>query len=163
MTIFCAYRCIFKHSLALFFGLTVLIYTFSTQCVNNSGHSVRAVSLEAQGIHGVVRADLRDAFPEPPSVRDRLLEGLRGRAALDLDGDNIRAGNVRGQVLVSVKGLDPAVDVEAGMAPGKNPLGLFRAKQLLADKIGQHLAGKDPGQTPTSSTPPSVTRKWRCT
>jgi len=109
----------------------------------------------------LVRADLSDAFPDPPDVRDRLLEGLPGQAALDRDGDNVRAGNVRGQVLVSVKGLDSAVDVEAGMAPGKNPLGLFLAKQLLADKIGQHLAGEDPSQTPTSSTPPAVMRGCR--
>jgi hypothetical protein len=39
------------------------------------------------------------------------------------------------------------VDVEAGVPPGEDPLGPFRAQQLLADKIGQHLAGEDPGET----------------
>jgi hypothetical protein len=35
------------------------------------------------------------------------------------------------------------VDIEAGVPPGKNALGPFRAQQLLADKIGRHLAGED--------------------
>ena len=36
-----------------------------------------------------------------------------------------------------------AVDIEAGVPPGENALGPFRAQQLLADKIGRHLAGED--------------------
>jgi len=38
------------------------------------------------------------------------------------------------------------VDIEAGVPPGENALGPFRAQQLLADKHRQHLAGEDSGQ-----------------
>jgi len=38
------------------------------------------------------------------------------------------------------------VDVEAGVRPGEEALGPLRAQQLLADKIGQDLAGKDLSQ-----------------
>ena len=81
-----------------------------------------------------------------------------------------------------------AVDVEAGVRPGENALGPFRAQQLLADKHRQNLAGEDLRQprvvdprdlmedarthepfpvheyrrNAASSVPPSVTRKWRC-
>ena len=40
-----------------------------------------------------------------------------------------------------------AVDVEAGVRPGENALGPFRAQQLLTDKHRQNLAGKDLGET----------------
>ena len=43
-------------------------------------------------------------------------------------------------------GAPAAVDVEAGMPPGENALGSFRAQQLLADKHRQYLAGEDLGQ-----------------
>ena len=43
-------------------------------------------------------------------------------------------------------GPDQAVDVEAGVRPGEEALGPLRAQQLLADKIGQDLAGKDLSQ-----------------
>jgi hypothetical protein len=39
------------------------------------------------------------------------------------------------------------VDVEAGVRPGENALGPFRAQQLLADKHRQDLAGEDLGET----------------
>jgi len=43
-------------------------------------------------------------------------------------------------------GAPAAVDVEAGVWPGENALGPFRAQQLLADKHRQDLAGKDLGE-----------------
>jgi hypothetical protein len=39
------------------------------------------------------------------------------------------------------------VDVEAGVRPGENALGPFRAEKLPADEKVQHLAGKDLGET----------------
>jgi hypothetical protein len=36
-----------------------------------------------------------------------------------------------------------AVDIEAGVPPGENALGPFRAQQLLADKHRQDLPGED--------------------
>jgi len=85
-------------------------------------------------------------------------------------------------------GAPAAVDVEAGVRPGENALGPFRAQQLLADKHRQDLPGEDLGEphvvdprdlmedarthepfpvheyrrNAASSVPPSVTRKWRC-
>ena len=44
-------------------------------------------------------------------------------------------------------GPDQAMDVEAGVRPGENALGPFRAHQLLAYKHRQNLAGKDLGET----------------
>jgi len=39
------------------------------------------------------------------------------------------------------------VDIEAGVWPGENALGPFRAQQLLADKHRQDLPGEDLGET----------------
>ena len=39
-----------------------------------------------------------------------------------------------------------AVDIEAGVRPGENALGPFRAQQLLADKKFQNLPGEDLGE-----------------
>jgi hypothetical protein len=36
-----------------------------------------------------------------------------------------------------------AVDVDARMMPGENPLGPLRTEKLPANKEGQHLAGED--------------------
>jgi hypothetical protein len=38
------------------------------------------------------------------------------------------------------------VDVEAGVRPGENALGPFRAEKLPADEEGQDLTGEDLGQ-----------------
>jgi len=43
-------------------------------------------------------------------------------------------------------GAPAAVDVEAGVRPGENALGPFRAQQRLADKHRQNLAAEDLGQ-----------------
>ena len=43
-------------------------------------------------------------------------------------------------------GPDLAVDVEAGVTPGKQTFRPFRAQKLLADKVGQDLAGEDLSQ-----------------
>ena len=39
--------------------------------------------------------------------------------------------------------LDPAVDIEARVAPGKQTFGPFGTEELLANEISQELAGKD--------------------
>jgi hypothetical protein len=43
-------------------------------------------------------------------------------------------------------GPHQAVDIEAGVPPGENALGPFRAQQLLADKHRQGLPGENLGQ-----------------
>jgi hypothetical protein len=68
--------------------------------------------------------------------------GVRIKAGVT-DRDLPLVGNMRGHPGDKYV----AVDVEAGVRPGENALGPFRAQQLLADKHRQDLAGKDLGET----------------
>jgi hypothetical protein len=87
--------------------------------------------------------------------------------------DNPVDDSIVGLGLSPCLGPDPVVDIEPRVPPGEKPVRPFGAEKLLADKRGQNLPAEklrqprvvDPRvlwKTPASSTPPSVTRKWRC-